>query len=228
MNAFVPLTSNVFSKHGPSKPLLPHSPLFPNHSPSPCTLQSTLVHPFASEQVLICWDQLSSNSPNLTTSAPPAWPQSTLTCITVSQVLNVVIQHMIYNTPDKTSDSHLHDNKQSYDHQKMGHLKKVLRIKWLLKLIESNLKRMGNLKKIRVGQRKKSQKDGSSKNKVSKGWVIEKKDGSSKKVSKGWVIEWWQFAGTTDPLTGLARNSNLPLDTSNNTKRSDRRQIATR
>ena len=58
--------------------------------------------------------------------------------------------------------------------------------------------------------------------KVSKGWVVEKK------VSKGWVIEWWQFAGTTDPLTGLARNSNLPLDTSNNTRRSDRRQIATR
>ena len=96
----------------------------------------------------------------------------------------------------------------------MGHLKKVLTISLAVSDRHDTLKRMVHLKKglYRVGYRKKRSL----------------KDGSSKKVSKGWVIEWWQFAGTTDLLTGLARNSNLPLDTSNNTKRSDRRQIAMR
>ena len=83
-----------------------------------------------------------------------------------------------------------------------------------------------------MGHQKKVFKGWVIKRKVSKGWIIEKKVSKwlaiEKKVSKGWVIEWWQFAGTTDPLTRLARNSNLPLDTSNNTKRSDRRQIAMR
>ena len=67
----------------------------------------------------------------------------------------------------------------------MGHLKEVLTIKRLLKLVKTNLKKIGNVRK-----------------KISKGWVIEKrslKDGSSKKdvkrmghrkkVFKGWVIK---------------------------------------